>query len=59
MKRKLVTLQKCKGSKKHATYSLHHFWKQDLSANNSLPNFTDYLNLHENPNVSINLQLFI
>ena len=51
-KRKLVTSQKCKGSKKRATYSIHTFWKQDLSANNSLPNFADDLNVHENPNIS-------
>ena len=51
-KRKLVTSQKCKRSKKRATYSIHNFWKQDLSANNSLSNFADDLNVHENPNVS-------
>ena len=52
-KRKLVTSQKCKESKKRATDSIHHFWKQDLSANNkSLPNFADDLNLHKNPSVS-------
>ena len=38
-KRKLVASQKCKkGSTKRATYSTHHFWKQDL---NVLPNFAD------------------
>ena len=38
-KRKLVTSQKCKKrSTKRATYSTHHFWKQDL---NVLPNFAD------------------
>ena len=51
-KRKLVTSQKCKESKKPATYSIHHFWKQDLSANNSLPNFADDLNVHKSPSVS-------
>ena len=51
-KRKLVTSQKCKESKKRATYSIHHFWKQDLSANNSLPNFADDLNVHKSANVS-------
>ena len=49
---KVVTFQKCKGSKKRATYSTHHFWKQDLSVNNSLSNFADDLNLHGNPNIS-------
>ena len=48
-KRKLVTSQKCKkGSTKHATYSIHHFWKQEL---NVLPNFAD-LNVHKSPSVS-------
>ena len=28
-KRNLVTSQKCKESKRCATYSIHHFWKQD------------------------------
>ena len=28
-KLKMVTSQKCKGSKKRATYSIHSFWKQD------------------------------
>ena len=51
-KRKLETSQKCKGSKKCATYSIHHFWKHDLSANNSLSNFAVDLNVHGNPNVS-------
>ena len=50
-KRKLVTFQKYK-SKKRAAYSIHHFWKQDLSVNNSLFNFADDLNVYENPNVS-------
>ena len=36
---KLVTSKKCKGSKKWASYSIHHFWKQDLPGNNALPNF--------------------
>ena len=49
-KRKLVTSQKCKkGSAKHATYSIHHFWKQDL---NVLPNSADELNVHKSPSVS-------
>ena len=51
-KRKLVTLQKCKESKKRANHSIHTFWKQDLSGDNSLPNFSDDLNVHKNPNVS-------
>ena len=51
-KRKLVTSQKCKGSKKRAIYSMHHLWKQDLSVKNYLSNFPDHLNVHENPNVS-------
>ena len=51
-KRKLVTSQKCKASKKSATYSIHHFWKQGFSANISLSSFPDDLNVHENPNVS-------
>ena len=51
-KRKLVTSQKCKESKKPATYSIYHFWKQDLSANNSSPNFADDLNVHKSPSVS-------
>ena len=38
--------------KKGATYSIHQFCKQDLSANNHLPNFADDLNIHENPNLS-------
>ena len=37
-------------SKKRATYSIHYFWKQGFA--NSLPNFADDLNVHENPNVS-------
>ena len=51
-KHKLVTLQKSKESKKRVNYSIHHFWKQDLSANNYLPSFSDDLNAHKNPNVS-------
>ena len=51
-KRKLVTSQINKESKKRATYSIHHFWKQDLSANNSLPNFADDLNGNKSPRVS-------
>ena len=51
-KRKLVTSQKCKESAKRATYSIHHFWKQDLSANNSLPNFADDLNVHKSASVN-------
>ena len=47
MKCKFVTSQKCKESKKRATYSIHYFWKQDLSENNSLPNFADDLNVHK------------
>ena len=34
----MVTSQKFKGSKKYATYSIHHFWKNELPANNPLPN---------------------
>ena len=49
-KRILVTSQKCKKvNEKGATYSIHHFWKQDL---NYLPNFADDLNLHKCPSVS-------
>ena len=49
-KHKLVTSQKCKkGSTKRATYSIHHFWKQDL---NVLPNSADDLNVHKSPSVS-------
>ena len=51
-KRKLVTSQKCKECKKPATYSIYHFWKQDLSANNSSSNFADDLNVHKSPSVS-------
>ena len=47
-----MTLQKCKESKKRATYSKHHFRKQDLSANNYLPNFADDLNVHKSHSVS-------
>ena len=50
-KRKLVTSQKCKGSKKRAIYSMHHLWKQDLAVKNYLSNFPDHLNVHENPNI--------
>ena len=46
----MVTSQKCKkGSTKHATYSIYHFWKQDL---NVLPNSADDLNVHKSPSVS-------
>ena len=49
-KRKLVTSQKCKkGSTKHSTYSIYHFWKQDL---NILPDSDDDLNVHKSPSVS-------
>ena len=49
-KHKLITSQKCKkGSTKHATYSIHHFWKHDL---NVLPNSADDLNVHKSPSVS-------
>ena len=49
----LVTSQKCKtASKKHAAYSIHHFWKQDLLSNNVLPNFADDLNVHKSPSES-------
>ena len=51
-KRKLVTSQKCKGSKKRATYSIHHFWKQDFPTNNVLPTFVDDLNVLKSPSVS-------
>ena len=51
-KRKLVTSQKCKESKRQATYSIHHFWNQDLFTNNSLPNFAGDLIIHKNPIVS-------
>ena len=47
----MVTSQKCKESRTLATYSIHHFWKQDLSAK-YFPSFADDLNVHENPNVS-------
>ena len=46
-KRKLVTSQKYKENKKRATSSIHLFWKWDLSANNHLPNFADYVNAHK------------
>ena len=46
----MATSQKCKkGSTKHATYSVHLFWKQDL---NVLPNSADDLNVHKSPSVS-------
>ena len=49
-KRKLVTSQECKkGNTKHATYSIHHYMKQDL---NVLPNFADDLNIRKSPSVS-------
>ena len=51
-KNKLVTSQKCQGSKKRAIYSMHHFCKQDLSANNVLPNFADDVNVHKSPSLS-------
>ena len=46
-KRKLVTSQKYKENKKRATSSKHLSWKWDLSANNHLPNFADYVNAHK------------
>ena len=42
----------CKASKKRAICSMHHFWKQDLSAKIYLSNFPDQLDAHENPNIS-------
>ena len=48
----MVTSQKFKETRKCATHSMHHFWKEDLSANNSLPNFADDLNVHKSPSVS-------
>ena len=48
----MATLQKCMECEKGATYSMHQFCKQDLSANNYLPNFANDLNIHENPNLS-------
>ena len=51
-KHKLVTSQKFKESKNCATDPIHNFWKKGLSANSSLPNFTDDLNAHKNLNVS-------
>ena len=49
-KRKLVTSQECKkGNTKHATYSIHHYMKQDL---NVLSNFADDLNVCKSPSVS-------
>ena len=51
-KRRLVTSQKFKQSKNCATYPIHNFWKQGLSANSSLRNFADDLNVHKNLNVS-------
>ena len=51
----MVTSQIYKESKKRATYSIHHLWKQDLSANNSLPNFADDLNGNKSPRVILQL----
>ena len=48
-KRKFVTSQKCQESKNFATYSIHHFWKQDLSA---IYYFADDLNVHKSASVS-------
>ena len=48
----MVTSQKRKQIKKRTTYSIHRFWKPDLSANNYLPKFAGDLNVHKNPNVS-------
>ena len=48
----MVTSHKYKESKKRASYSMHHFWKQDLSASNPLSNFAADLNVHKNPIVS-------
>ena len=48
----MVTSQKFKETRKGGTHSMHHFWKEDLSANNSLPNFADDLNIHKSPSVS-------
>ena len=31
---------------------MHLFWKQDVPANNALPNFADYLNVHKSPSVN-------
>ena len=39
-------------SKKCRSYSIHNFWRQDLSANNTLSNFADDLNIHKSPSVS-------
>ena len=39
-------------SKKCRSYSIHNFWRQDLSANNTLSNFSDDLNIHKSPSVS-------
>ena len=50
-KRKLLTSQKYKENKKRAIYSIHHFWKQDLSENNSSSNFANDLNVHKSPSV--------
>ena len=48
-KHKLVTSQKCKKrSTKHATYSMHYFWKQDL---NILLNSADDLNVRKSPSI--------
>ena len=52
-KRKLVTPQKHqKGSKKRATFSIHHFPEKDVPANNALPNFADDLNVYKSPKTS-------
>ena len=51
-KRELLTSQKYKESKKRANYSIHCFWKQGLSANNSLFNYVDNLNVRKNPSVN-------
>ena len=48
----MVTSQKFKGSKKSATYSIHHFLKKELPANNPLANFPDDLNAHKSHGVS-------
>ena len=52
---KLVTSQECKkGSTKHATYSIHHYMKQDL---NVLSNFADDLNVRKSSSVGISSDL--
>ena len=40
----MIIWQKCKESKKRATYTIQNFGKQDLYSNNSLLNFADDLN---------------